>query len=249
MRETRGLRYDAACNQRSPSAFAPGYIDSRDRAAAPSPRVTIERITFVCFHPWAAPSWRRAGAVSRVMDDRAKAEELFARWTRSFADIPRASGKEVVQLRDSGRKVVLIDVRSTAEMEVSVLPGAIGADEFGRRYCSSPEEYHDAVLIPYCTIGFRSGLFCRRLLAGEFGPPAPDVRNGEGVVLWSFDVGAFEGGARALHVYGSEWDVAAAGFETVRFGARGHLAGALRLIVSLLRLVRSRLARFVLAGR
>ena len=183
------------------------------------------------------------------MDDRAKAEELFARWTRSFADIPRASGKEVVHLRDSGRKVVLIDVRSTAEMEVSVLPGAIGADEFGRRYRSSPEEYHDAILIPYCTIGFRSGLFCRRLLAGEFGPPAPDVRNGEGVVLWSFDVGAFEGGARALHVYGSEWDVAAAGFETVRFGARGHLAGALRLIVSLLRLVRSRLARFVLAGR
>ena len=211
------------------------------------------KLPFVCFSPLGraelAPWRSRVARAASEMDDRAKAEELFARWTRSFADIPRASGKEVVQLRDSGRKVMLIDVRSTAEMEVSVLPGAIGADEFERRYRSSPEEYHDAVLIPYCTIGFRSGLFCRRLLAGEFGPPAPDVRNGEGVVLWSFDVGAFEGGARALHVYGSEWDVAAAGFETVRFGARGHLAGALRLIVSLLRLVRSRLARFVLAGR
>lgn len=188
---------------------------------------------------------------SAHMDDdrRAKAAELLQGWTRSFADIPRASGKEVVQLRDSGRKVVLIDVRSTAEMEVSVLPGAIGADEFERRCRSSPEEYHDAICIPYCTIGFRSGLYCRRLLAGEFGLPAPDVRNGEGVVLWSFDVGTFEGGARVLHVYGSDWDVAAAGFETVRFGARGHLAGALRLIVSLLRLVRSRLARFMPAGR
>ena len=183
------------------------------------------------------------------LDDRAKAADLLARWTRSFADIPRASGKEVVTLRDSGRKVVLIDVRSSAEMEVSVLPGAIGADEFERRCRSSPEEYHGAICIPYCTIGFRSGLYCRRLLAGEFGLPAPDVRNGEGVVLWSFDVGTFEGGARALHVYGSEWDVAAAGFKTVRFGARGHLAGALRMIVSLLRLVRSRLSRFVPVGR
>ena len=193
----------------------------------------------------------RGGVIPRAMDpDRAKAADLLDRWTRSFADIPRASGKEVVQLRDSGCKVVLIDVRSTAEMDVSVLPGAIGAEEFERRCRSSPEEYHDAICIPYCTIGFRSGLYCRRLLAGEFGLPAPDdVRNGEGVVLWSFDVGTYEGGARALHVYGSEWDVAAAGFETVRFGARGHLAGALRLIVSLLRLVRSRLARFVPAGR
>ena len=37
--------------------------------------------------------------------------------------------------------------------------------------------------------------------------------------------------------------------KTVRFGARGHLAGALRMIVSLLRLVRSRLSRFVPVGR
>jgi len=43
-----GGGYDAACvtrGQESVSAFAPGYIDSRDRAAAPSPRVIIyERI-------------------------------------------------------------------------------------------------------------------------------------------------------------------------------------------------------------
>ena len=51
----------------------------------------------------------RGGIIPRAMDpDRAKAADLLDRWTRSFADIPRASGKEVVQLRDSGCKVVLI---------------------------------------------------------------------------------------------------------------------------------------------
>ena len=181
--------------------------------------------------------------------ERAVAADLLARWTRSFADIPRASGKEVVGLRESGWKVTLIDVRSAAEMEISMLPGAIPAAEFEHRCCSNPEQYRDTILVPYCTIGFRSGLYCRRLLAGECGTsggrPAPSVRNGEGVVLWSFDVGSFEGGARALHVYGAEWDVAAAGFETVRFGLRGHCAGVLDLLVSLLRIVRSRLARLV----
>ena len=34
----------------------------------------------------------------------------------------------------------------------------------------------------------------------------------------------------------------ASSFETVRFGGRGHLAGALKLVVSLLLLVRARLA-------
>ena len=185
------------------------------------------------------------------MVDRARAADLLERWTRSFADIPRISGKEVMRLRESGRQVMLIDVRSREEMEISVLPGSVAADDFERECRSRPEQYRDAILVPYCTIGFRSGLYCRRLLAGECGSglPAPDVRNGEGVVLWSFDVGSFEGGARTLHVYGSEWDVAATGFETVRFGARGHLAGALRLLVSVLRLVRSRLARLMPARR
>ena len=177
-------------------------------------------------------------------DRRASAAALLEKWTASFADVPRVSGEEVVRLREAGQQVELIDVRSAAERDVSVLPGAIPAAEFESRCRSSPEQYRGAVLVPYCTIGYRSGLYCRRLLAGEFGPGPPDadVRNGEGVVMWSHDVGKLEGGARRLHVYGAAWDCAAEGFETVRFGGRGHLAGALKLVVSLLLLVRARLA-------
>ena len=61
-----------------------------------------------------------------------------------------------------------------------------------------------------------------------------------GVVLWSHDVGQFANGARTVHVYGAEWDVAAEGFRTVRFGPMGHLQGAASVVCAWLREVARR---------
>ena len=71
-------------------------------------------------------------------DRRASAAALLEKWTASFADVPRVSGEEVVRLREGGQQVELIDVRSAAERDVSVLPGAIPAAEFESRCRSSP---------------------------------------------------------------------------------------------------------------
>ena len=169
---------------------------------------------------------------------RAAALQLLEKHTASFVGVPRASGQDVVALREQGRRVVLIDVRTLAERAVSMLPDAISAPEFERQCMSSPGQFRDAVLVPYCTIGYRSGVYCRRLQAGEFLSGGLDVRNGDGVVMWSHDVGVFEDGASRVHVYGAAWDVAAERFETLRFGAGGHILAAISLIASWMLLIR-----------
>lgn len=69
-------------------------------------------------------------------------------------------------------------------------------------------------------------MYCRRLLSGQLlgGQVPVDVRNGEGVVLWSHDVGRFADGAKQLHCYGAEWDLAAHGFRTVVHTRAGAVA-------------------------
>mmetsp|Transcript_30431 Transcript_30431/g.97080 ORF Transcript_30431/g.97080 Transcript_30431/m.97080 type:complete len:141 (+) Transcript_30431:160-582(+) len=119
-----------------------------------------------------------------------------------------------------------------------MLPGAVTQEAFERELERDPAGFGGAMLVPYCTISFRSGIYAEKLQARVqelFPAPgaAPAVRNGEGVVMWSHDVGEFvaaeaSGGSgggdgaavsvKRLHVYGSAWDVAADGFETRTFG-------------------------------
>ena len=160
--------------------------------------------------------------------------ELRAR-TAGFAGLPLASASDVISMQQGGRDVILIDVRSPPERAVSTLPGALDQHSFAALAREEPERVAAAVLVPFCTIGYRSGLYCEWIRGGGLGTAASselDVRNGEGVVLWSHDVGTFvQDGApvRSLHVYGSAWDLAADGFDTVTFGPAGHLSAALRV--------------------
>ncbi|CAN0412274.1 unnamed protein product, partial [Laminaria digitata] len=100
------------------------------------------------------------------------------------------------------------------------------------------------VVVPYCTVGYRSGVYAKKLLDLGY----PSVRNGEGVVLWTHDVGSglvapkadvtlagtgLGNGAedragngedvevKRLHVYGPPWDHAREDFETVIFTPKG----------------------------
>ena len=50
---------------------------------------------------------------------------------------------------------VIVDVRSKAESDVSVIPGAITKTEFEQ----NADQYADKAVITYCTIGFRAGMY------------------------------------------------------------------------------------------
>jgi rhodanese-related sulfurtransferase len=55
---------------------------------------------------------------------------------------------------------VLVDVRSEEEQAVSVIPGAITAEQYEKRR----DDYQGRTVIAYCTIGYRSEKYARKLL-------------------------------------------------------------------------------------
>ena len=119
--------------------------------------------------------------------------------------------------------MILVDVRSKNERDISMIPGAINSDEFEILIKNNPTINKTRLIVPYCTIGYRSGKYGSYLLK-ECG--FTNVRNGEGIVLWTHAVGSslvvLEGGiekcTNKVHTFGSAWDLAADKYSTVQFG-------------------------------
>lgn len=75
---------------------------------------------------------------------------------------------------------VLVDVRSDEETGVSVIPGAITKAQ----YEQDAAKYRDKLVIPYCTVGGRSGAYAKQL-AGK----GVKVKNYQGSILKWVDAG------------------------------------------------------------
>ncbi len=87
--------------------------------------------------------------------------------------------------RESGSKIpqadfVVVDVRSDAEVNVSVIPGAITKAQYEK----NRDQYVDRLVIPYCTVGGRSGAYAKQLAKDGV-----KVKNYEGSILKWVDAG------------------------------------------------------------
>lgn len=128
-----------------------------------------------------------------------------------YPDVPTISAPSLRQALPSA-DFLLVDVRSEAEQAVSILPGAITAEEFEARM----DEYRRSgrTLVAYCTIGARSSAYVRRMRQRGI-----DMINLEGSVLaWTHAGGMLTAGnepTKRLHVFGRRWNLAADGYETV----------------------------------
>jgi rhodanese-related sulfurtransferase len=112
--------------------------------------------------------------------------------------------------RPQDRPAVLVDVREPHERRVSMLPGAISQQEFER----DSARYRSWVVVPYCTIGVRSGLYTRALRQQGF-----EARNLAGSALaWAHAGQMFEADGkptRRVHVYDADWNLLPRGYEAV----------------------------------
>jgi rhodanese-related sulfurtransferase len=87
------------------------------------------------------------------------------------AKVPTISTEKIQELLidpKSGRpkpelppEVVVVDVRSDEEIGVSVIPGAVTKEQFEK----NRSEYRGRTVIPYCTVGGRSGAYAKKLAA------------------------------------------------------------------------------------
>jgi len=59
---------------------------------------------------------------------------------------------------------VLVDVRSPKETAVSVIPGAIPKEQFEK----NAKQFRDRTVITYCTVGYRSDKYARKLIQQGF---------------------------------------------------------------------------------
>ncbi|MFQ5584392.1 MAG: rhodanese-like domain-containing protein, partial [Calditrichia bacterium] len=128
---------------------------------------------------------------------------------KSFPDAPGLTAQDYLKLNEE-EKIILIDVREKKEMEVSVIPGAITRDEFE----DNKDKYRDYKVVSYCTIGYRSGKYTRKLVKEKF-----DAYNLVGGVLsWAHAGQKFaapDGDSLQVHVYGDDWDLLPVGYKSV----------------------------------
>jgi len=134
-------------------------------------------------------------------------QAVVTRATRLYPDVPPLPTAELARLlspspppTDAGGgapRLLLVDVRTAAERAVSTLPTALSAADFG---ALPPAALAHTTVVPYCTVGARSGAWARRLLRSPTAAAAPGltVRNGEGILLWAHGGGALvaPGGGR-----------------------------------------------------
>jgi rhodanese-related sulfurtransferase len=75
---------------------------------------------------------------------------------------------------------VLVDVRTDAEVNVSVIPGAVTKAQFEK----NKKQYEGCVVIPYCTVGGRSGAYAKQLVG-----KGAKVKNYQGSILKWIEAG------------------------------------------------------------
>jgi rhodanese-related sulfurtransferase len=163
----------------------------------------------VCFT--VAAGLAKAMAPLANKDRKELVQELYANYKKCFPEVPEVSPEEAMKLVQEGQ-AVLVDVRPAAERAVSRLPGAISKIEFMK---SPPDIYRGKTVIAYDTIGYRSGLFVKKLREKGL-----DLANLQGGLLgWLHAGGKLYddwGETTRVHVYGSLWNYAPLDCETVR---------------------------------
>jgi len=138
--------------------------------------------------PLAPPASKKSIKASYTMDG-SSAEAAAHRYQSLFSDVAGISSRELLgdsllpsstpttsststvqpTWRFHGHNVLLVDVRTDSERDVSMISGAVSLDEFKTNILPSLESRTSDSALPdmivtYCTIGFRSGMEARNLI-------------------------------------------------------------------------------------
>jgi len=137
---------------------------------------------------------------------------MYDNYRKDFPWVKEISPEAAMREMETG-KILFVDTRKPAEMEVSMLPGAITQEEF----LKDPARYKDRLVAAYCTISYRSGKFAMEMV--EKGIQIYNLRGG--LLAWVLEGGKVydaQGETKRINVYGKEWDYPPKGYESVRLG-------------------------------
>ena len=137
--------------------------------------------------------------------------EAIAEFETEFNDVPQLSAKMWGELTETQRQeMVLVDVRTEPEIDVSIIPGAITWDE----YQANQSKYEGQAVVTYCTVGYRSAHAARELR--EQGVTAYNFYGG--IIAWTQVHGTLHDLTGAItnrvHTYGSRWDFVSSEYQS-----------------------------------
>lgn len=136
--------------------------------------------------------------------------EMMEHNRRSFPDAEEVDIATLISLMQQS-SVVMVDVRTDAERNVSLIPNAISAAEFELAI----SEHQGKIVICYCTIGYRSAKYAQEM-----------KRRGVRVASFNGSIVAWcqagkklttPGGCSTtlVHTYGPQWDLLPPDFQAV----------------------------------
>jgi sodium/bile acid cotransporter 7 len=110
---------------------------------------------------------------------------------------------------------VIVDVRRQFERNVSIIPGALDANEFKAWARERGQACAEQAILVYCTAGCRSARYANKLRKSGF--RAFNLYGG--ILAWALDGRTFvtpDGEeTRRAHVYSDDWNVLPPGYEAV----------------------------------
>ena len=136
-------------------------------------------------------------------------EEMYRDYHREFADVKDVSADSLQAWLDR-KEAVLVDVRRKDEIGVSQIPGSLTK----KQYEEHQQEYAGLKIVPYCTIGYRSGKYAHKL--GKEGVAVYNLAGG--ILAWVHHDGKLidgDGSTTRVHVYGKQWNLLPIRYEPV----------------------------------
>ena len=137
-----------------------------------------------------------------VKDNFLRIDQLSTRNHENYSAVVEIDFESVNDLIKEN-KAILIDVRTEKEIEISLIPGEVLKKDFQK----SKNLYKNKIIIPYCTIGYRSGLYSKELISMGFN--ALNFRGG--ILSWVNSGGELVKPSgdetNKLHIYGKKWNI------------------------------------------
>ncbi|KAL0021792.1 hypothetical protein WJX77_001123 [Trebouxia sp. C0004] len=150
---------------------------------------------------------------------------------KAFPAVQDITCNQLQDLLQASDPVVLVDVRSPDEQQVSVLPGNVVRKE---DFDSHQQEYANHKIVTYCTIGARSGKYAQQLVDQG----VPQVYNLRGsIIAWTQEGYPLVKGDKSqtpttqVHTFGKQWDLVGDGYQSIQYGA---IQGNVELLRSVL---------------
>ena len=143
--------------------------------------------------------WRAAVVAAWIAWPGVTWPAIKARIAREFPNVKSISTAELAKTEP---KPVLLDVRTAAEFDVSHLSGARHVDpEAAAASVALPK---NALIVTYCSVGYRSAKFAQRLQDAGF----TNVRNLDGSMFqWANEGRPLAGSAGKVHPFNKKWGV------------------------------------------